>query len=344
MDNPITSNKILALLEDKWYTSTDIAVELSLKDPLDKKYLELKLKELNRKEKVTYEYDNETGLLYWKRNNLSSYMSRIDFHLMLLDEDPFDAELWNDLGYLYFELDHIENDKKGNTAEIIRKIIEFNETALMLVDQVISFKFYCNILLFLALMYNSLGENDKALSRINPLLEIKGELEEDFLGSLYRSLADIYINKKEYNQALEYATKAKKIDPENVNIDRILSEIRTLQDSSLDEQEEIIDKIGASQNSNNLDTKKTPSSYDYLILRELEKNNIILMRSYVDQSIKPFLNKPSKKQFKKLKNMVGSYKEGWPEDLWESFVKDYHRVLEQCKEMQPSKWKRWGAP
>ena len=68
----------------------------------------------------------------------------------------------------------------------------------------------------------------------------------------------------------------------------------------------------------------------------MEKSNIILMRSYIEQSIKPFLSKPNKKQFKKLKDMVDNYKEGWSDDMWESFVKYYHRVLEQCKELQPS--------
>lgn len=73
-----------------------------------------------------------------------------------------------------------------------------------------------------------------------------------------------------------------------------------------------------------------------------EKRNIILMRSYIDQSIKPFLDKPSSKRLKKLKSMVNSYKEGWPDDMWESFVKEFNRRLELYKELQPSKWQKWG--
>ena len=342
MDNPITSNKILALIENQWLSSTDIAYKLDLKHSLDRKYLGLKLKELNRKEKIIYEYDNENGLIYWRCNNLSSYMSRITFHLMLLEEYPFDAELWYNLGDLYFELEYFESEEKGLSVEIVRQIKGYHKNALRLVDQVLNFKLYCDILVNLLMVYIVLGEVDKALSRIDPLLEIQEEFEGDFLSVIYQILTEIFITKKEYNQALEYAEKAKKSSPENLNIDGVFSRIRNLQDSSPDEQEGIIEKAEISQNTNNLYTEKTPVSYEYLIFRELEKSNIILMRTYINQSLKPFLNKPTKRQFKKLKSMVDSYKDGWPVDLWESFVKDYHRVLEQCKKMQPSKWKRWG--
>ncbi|KKL64776.1 hypothetical protein LCGC14_2161580 [marine sediment metagenome] len=66
------------------------------------------------------------------------------------------------------------------------------------------------------------------------------------------------------------------------------------------------------------------------------------MKSYIDQSIRPFLEKPNKKKFKKLESMVHNFKEGWPDDLWEPFTKEYLQTLERYKELQPSKWNKWG--
>ncbi len=58
MDNPkITSNKILSIISDQWLTDADIAIKLGLKHSLDKKYLNIKLKELERKEEIVSDYD-----------------------------------------------------------------------------------------------------------------------------------------------------------------------------------------------------------------------------------------------------------------------------------------------
>jgi len=68
MDDPeITSDKILSIISDQWLTNADIAIKLGLKHSLDKKYLNLKLKELERKEEIVYDYDYCYNQIYWKK-------------------------------------------------------------------------------------------------------------------------------------------------------------------------------------------------------------------------------------------------------------------------------------
>ncbi len=71
MDNPqITTDKILSLISDQWLTNNDIANELGLKHSLDKKYLNIRLKDLERKKIVVYDYDYWYDQIYWRKKVL----------------------------------------------------------------------------------------------------------------------------------------------------------------------------------------------------------------------------------------------------------------------------------
>lgn len=40
--------------------------------------------------------------------------------------------------------------------------------------------------------------------------------------------------------------------------------------------------------------------------------------------------------------MINTFKIGWPEDMWNLFVKEYTSSIEQKKKLQPAVWKKWG--
>jgi len=242
-----------------------------------------------------------------------------------------------------------------NILDVFTQTKEYYKNALRFVDSEIDFKLYCDILLDLAMIYVMLVEQDKAQSQLDILLEIKEELEEEFMGRVYLELTKVYIIRDESVKALDYAIKANERIPNDYEVKMLLGQVK---DSITKDQDFLImdqdqDYVIMNQEINPPDQQEldnaNPKSYDYLMLREMkrlsessEKRNLILMKSYVDQSIKPFLENPSNKKLKKLKGVVNNYKEGWPDDMWELFVKEFHLRLELYKELQPAKWEKWG--
>jgi len=286
-----------------------------------------------------------------KKNNSEELEElKISFYLAILEEDSFDAETWYDLGRQYLEWNWIMGDADADLYIIFSQIKEYYKNALMFVDSEIDFKLYCDILLNLAMTYIMLEEPDKAQSQLDILLEIKEELEEEFIGRVYLELAQVYLIRDEYDKALDYAIKANERMPGSYDVKMVLRQIKdsiTKDQDFVIKDQEMVMRINPPDQQELDDTN--PKSYDYLMLREMkklsessEKRNIILMKSYVDQSINPFLEKPSNKKLKKLKGVVNNYKEGWPDDMWESFVKEFHLRLELYKELQPPKWQKWG--
>jgi DNA topoisomerase VI B subunit len=63
----ITSEKILKVLTDEWQTIKHLIFKLKIKDMMDARYLQLKLKELERKDKVLVE--SKMGKRQWKLKN-----------------------------------------------------------------------------------------------------------------------------------------------------------------------------------------------------------------------------------------------------------------------------------
>jgi hypothetical protein len=60
----ITTEKILNVLSDEWQTIKHLIFKLKIKDMMDARYLQLKLKELERKDKVLVE--SKMGKRQWK--------------------------------------------------------------------------------------------------------------------------------------------------------------------------------------------------------------------------------------------------------------------------------------
>ena len=349
----ITSDSILSIISGSWLTNDDIANELGLKHSLDKGALDFRLNDLNVEGKVvSVDYN---GRIYWKCSNSESTLElRISFCLALLDKDPFDAWLWYKLGNQYLEYggyDMEELDIHFFVTDVFTQSKKCYQNALAVVDPEIDHKLYFDILLNLVLIYVMLGEPDKAQSKIDSLLEIKEEFEVEYIGQMYKKLAQVYLYKADYTQALEYATEShiRLMDDEALEIIFHKIEIgkeRNKEDSTTEDLELEMD-------TNPPDHQKINDTNPGFVLQEMlqemrkltqssEKGLIISMKSYIDQSIKPFLDKPSKKKFKILKKAINNYKEGWPDDMWESFVEEFHRTLDIYKELQPSKWQKWG--
>ena len=115
----ITSNKIVSLLSDHWLSLDSIAERLKITEPLDKKYLGLKLKELNRNGALVYIWHNYD--VYWKvtkpefefeDEETSSFNLHTDFYLEFLDNKPDDIEGWERLGYWYGSFERFDNANK----------------------------------------------------------------------------------------------------------------------------------------------------------------------------------------------------------------------------------------
>ena len=107
MTNPeITTQRILWLLSNQWLPLNKIAENFQITKLTDKKYLNLKLKELNRKKKIVYIF--HVNDIYWKKSRpefedqeLSSFNIYTDFYRETLDDDPEDFVAWGELGYWY---------------------------------------------------------------------------------------------------------------------------------------------------------------------------------------------------------------------------------------------------
>ncbi len=358
MNNPkITSKKILSLLSDQWLNDDDIVNELELYNPLDIKYLNLKLKELDRKEEIVSLYDDSFDQEFWRKNNFENWIEMaISFTTTLIDKDPFDAVIWVVLGDQYWEY---FADVEIDVIKLYR-IKNCYKTALRLVNTDINFNLYCNILHNLTYVYILLEKNDKTQLYLDIVLKAKEEIEEELLGRIYYLQARFYFSEEKYTKALDSALESQKRLLENSAVEKILIQIKS-QDFSTKEQVELKKEQSTSQTtSSQKESEKSLQPYEYSMLKEMKKltssfdrrdlifkrtsdrRDLILMKSYIHESVKPFLDKPSKKKLKKLEEMVNTYKDDWPDEFWQSFVKEYRRIIEQFKELQPSKWRKWG--
>lgn len=356
-NSEITSDKVLSLISQQWLTNVDIANGLGLKSPLDRRYLNLKLNELLKKEEVVYELYNER--IYWSRNNAVMIEELlIGFYMALLDEDPFDAELWHKLGIQYLEwnwdLGGIEEADLYIT-EIFTQGKEYFKNALRFVEPEINFQLYCEILLDLGMTHIMLEEPDKAFSQLKKLIEIQEQLEKKIMGRMYLELAQVSLIKNEYNKALDYAIKSNEKIPNEYDVKEVLRQIK----DSITERKELLETdqgFRLISSDNKEQESKIPQSMLWEMLQEVrklakfsdkslessDKRNLILIRSFVSQSLDSVLEKPGKKTLNKLKTYVTNSKENWPDDLWELYVQEFHQRLELFKNLQPSKWKKWG--
>lgn len=212
MPNPeITTQRIMQLLSNQWFSLNEIVENLQITELPDKKYLGLKLKELHRKEKIVYIF--HVNDIYWKTTKpefedqeFSSFNLYTDFYKEILDNNPEDLEAWRELGSWYGSIQQFNKaircyesiiDLNPTNAEIWRLLgdsydlngefessIICYKNALRLVDIDINLKLYLIILLNLGEVYYSLENYKKALRPFKILFEFKEELNNADIGYL----------------------------------------------------------------------------------------------------------------------------------------------------------------
>ncbi|GAH35762.1 unnamed protein product, partial [marine sediment metagenome] len=86
--------------------------------------------------------------------------------------------------------------------------------------------------------------------------------------------------------------------------------------------------------------KKQNDKFDQLIkITEFEAT--ILIKTYINNIIKPFFKNPSNRKIKKLMKSIEQHIKVWPENKREEFCSEYCRTIKRYEDMQPSKWKKW---
>lgn len=341
MLNPeITTPRIIQLLSKQWLTLNGIVEGLQIKELQDKRYLAVKLKELHRKEKIVYIFYIDD--IYWKINKpefqdleVPSFYLYTDFYREFLDNNPEDIKAWRELGYWYGSIQQYNEaircfeamiDLDPTDAEIWRLLGDsYNEqlmdkeailcykNALKLLDTEINLGMYLMILYNLGGLYERDGNYKKALKTFKLLYENKEEfsyfdhfIDQEHIEISIESLEEVLADKRDEDISFEDSEL-----PTSVIYD--ISQLKLFFERHFEKQNKLS-----------------------------EDRNIILQKSFIQTIIKPYFDRPSKKQLKKLEDLLDSYKDGWPDELWKSFVKEYRLTIERYKTLQPSKWKKWG--
>lgn len=206
----ITSEKILKALSEKWQSWDEIAYKLQIHDDLDIRYLNLRLKEFFRKNKIKFIYHK--GKKYWKLRvleelpikvpyniadvfELEEYIeikNYIDFYTQIVKNDPNDIQAWDELAYYYHET---SSDKIILCLEKLVDLDPFDEETWQYLgdeyfvkkDFKMAIKSYENALRF--------ASND-----IDPYFKIR----------ILKDLGQVYYENEDFQKAIEYYEKALK--------------------------------------------------------------------------------------------------------------------------------------
>lgn len=78
-------------------------------------------------------------------------------------------------------------------------------------------------------------------------------------------------------------------------------------------------------------------------IRGFRRDQIFIhTKKFIDDHIKWFFEKPSKKRINKLMLTIPEHVEEWPEDHIQFFIKEYNRTIDRYKKLSPPKWKKWS--
>ncbi|NPA67961.1 MAG: tetratricopeptide repeat protein, partial [Chlorobi bacterium] len=158
--------------------------------------------------------NNALSFIYYKNNQYQKALQYLLNSVKLQEEDKDSIRLsaaYNNIAIIY-----------KNTGNF-KKALEYNNKSLeinLLTDNYVGIsKSYSNI----GRVYDFFGYPDKALEYNKSAIKINSEYK--IKNSIpYRNVADIYLAKKEYNEAKKYYLQALEIEKQNKN-NRILSDI-----------------------------------------------------------------------------------------------------------------------
>jgi tetratricopeptide (TPR) repeat protein len=378
---------------------------MGIKALSDRKYLNVRLKELYQQDQIEYMYHNRD--IYWKINKFAvsdEWNLSLDFYSEMVDKDTNDINAWSELGLYYHEFqqyneaihcfeavinldpfDAITWMLLGNNYSDLKQIessIKCYENAFDLIDYELEMETFFTISISLAGIYLEQDDYNKSLKILNSLLDFEEDLKPSELVFAYNLIAINYVKKQEFVKVIEPMEKALAILPDNKKTEETLKyieihafnyqkkygvspfSIRELNSEDYiiltDTTLEIIDKL-ESHYDNESESSFNSNDNQNIIKKEIsvqmlrefkefrksfekssEKRDLLLIKSYIDNFIQFFFEKPTKKQIAKVKVSLENVIKGFPDDMRNLVSEEYSRTLEQYKFLMPKKWKKYG--
>ncbi len=243
------------------------------------------------------------------------------------EDKNFRKFLFKDIGNLFFE--------EGNHQEAI-KYYE-NAIGLSILEEVSPFN--REILFNLGTSYSNINQPEKAILYFEKLAEHDPELD-----ILWSALGLAYSANKEYDKAADCFKIALKFNPSDEDIiDKLNFVVEQKKKSEQFALEDLENSPQELQDETILSLLKKLNDKFGELIKINEFSTTIHIKSYINDLIKPFFEKPSDRKIKKLKKSIEQHIEGWPEDKREEFFNEYFRTIKRYEELQPSKWKKYGS-
>jgi len=407
----LTTEAVMEALSNNWQPITALIFKMQIKEMMDARFLQIKLKELERKGIVMVE--PQMGKKHFKLNepddavvnddedffdvdilnesswteikdyprsqeNLDFIQSEVEFLLEKIDGmDVFDENTEDEiimhimgltgLGSTYHEND--ENQIALNLFESALKLaigedfynvkitilkdignifssednhkeaIKYYENALELSILEESSPFDQEVLFDLGTSYSNVNQPEKAIVCFEKIAKRDPELD-----IIWSALGLAYSANKEYDKAAENFEIALQFNPLDKDIkdklNFVKNQIKKNEHFALEELKKPSQEL---QDESITSLLKDLNEKFSELLSLTEFSNAIHIKSYINDLIKPFFEKPSDRKIKKLKKSIEQHIEGWPEDKREEFFNEYFRTIKRYEELQPSKWKKYGS-
>jgi len=220
-----------------------------------------------------------------------------------------------------------------------KEAIKYYENALELSILEESSPFDQEVLFDLGTSYSNVNQPEKAIVCFEKIAKRDPELD-----IIWSALGLAYSANKEYDKAAENFEIALQFNPLDKDIkdklNFVKNQIKKNEHFALEELKKPSQEL---QDESITSLLKDLNEKFSELLSLTEFSNAIHIKSYINDLIKPFFEKPSDRKIKKLKKSIEQHIEGWPEDKREEFFNEYFRTIKRYEELQPSKWKKYGS-
>ena len=419
MSSPVlTTEGVIKALSNDWQPITALIYKLQIKEMMDARFLQIKLKDLERKKLILVETKNGKKHfklsklddiavdleedLYWttqefwdeqdviELNDYPRSQENIDFINSIVENllekisnmDTLDEKTMMDvetnilglcsLGSTYHKhgdnqlaIDFYESALKLDavSGEDLRKdllkdigniffeesnhqeAIKYYENALELSTLEEVSPFNREVLFNLGTSYSNINQPEKAILSFEKLAEHDPELD-----IVWSALGLAYSANNQFVEAVECFEIALQFNPSDEDItnklDFAVDQMKKNQQPALGEspqelQDENIKSV-LSKDDIRIFWKELIDKFDELI--KLTKSSYeIQIKSFINDEIKPYFKKTSKKKIKKLKKNIEKHIVVWPEEKREEFYREYLRTIKRYEDLQPPEWKKYGS-
>jgi len=410
----MTTEAITDALSNEWQPITSLIFKMQIKEMMDARFLQIKLKELERKdiilvetklgknlyklnepdESVVYrEEDFDIDTINWdeqddsqskdsdyprSQDNIDFINSEVEYLLEKigkmdnLDENTMmDVEMnilgLSNLGSTYhkhgdnklamgfyesaLKLDAASGEDKNFRKFLLKDIgnlffeegnhqeaIKYYENALQLSKLEEVSPFNREVLFNLGMSYSNINQPEKAILSFEKLAEHDPELD-----ILWSALGLAYSANNEFIKAVECFEIALQFNPSDEDIiDKLNFAVDQMKKKERLASEESPQELQDESNDIVMFFKEITNKFDELI--EMVKfSNLVHIKSLINDEIKPYFKKASKKKIKKLKKSIEQHIEIWPEEKRKEFYEEYFRTIKRYEELQPPEWKKYGS-